>query len=77
MVELWVCGRVWYTVKVLRIMYNLFARTETQSLSVYKPIAMQILLWVGDVPQFWVGVELGGRVCYPLEVLCSRYSSFA
>ena len=37
-------GRAWYNVKFLSIMYNLFAGTETLSLSVYEPIAIQILL---------------------------------
>ena len=37
-------GRVWYPVKVLLIRYNLFAGTEMLSLSVYEPIAIQILL---------------------------------
>ena len=35
-------GRVWYTVKLLHIIYNLFAATEMLSLSVYEPIAIQI-----------------------------------
>ena len=42
-------GRAWYNVKFLRIRYNLFAGTETLSLSVYEPIAIQILLG-GIVP---------------------------
>ena len=66
---------MWYTVKLLRIRYNLFAGTETLSLSVYKPIAMQILL--GGRPQFWVGVELGGRVWYTVKVLHIRLNLFA
>ena len=37
-------GRMWYPVKVLRIRYNWFAGTEMLSLSVYEPIAIQILL---------------------------------
>ena len=37
-------GRVWYPVKLLHISYNLFAGTEMLSLSVYEPIAIQILL---------------------------------
>ena len=37
-------GRAWNNVKVLRIRYNLFAGTEMLSLSVYEPIAIQILL---------------------------------
>ena len=56
-------GRVWYPVKLLHIRYNLFAGTEMLSLSVYEPIAIQILL-EGTVPQFWGGVELVGGVWY-------------
>ena len=52
--------------KVLPIRYNLFAGTEILSLSVDEPIAMQILLG-GTVPQFLVGVELGGLVWYPVK----------
>ena len=37
-------GRVWYPVKLLHVSYNLFAGTEMLSLSVYDPIAIQILL---------------------------------
>ena len=33
-------GLVWYNVTILRIMYNLFAGTETLSLSVYEPITI-------------------------------------
>ena len=61
-------GRVWCRLKVLHIRHNLFAGTETLSLSVYEPIAIQILLG-GTVPQFVGGVELGGRVWYHLKVL--------
>ena len=50
--------RVWYPMKLLHISYNLFAGTEMLSLSVYEPIAIQILLG-GTVPQFGRGVELG------------------
>ena len=67
---------MWYHVKVLLIRYNLFAGTETLSLSVYEPITTHILLG-GTVPKFGEGVELGGRVCYPLKVLCGRYNLFA
>ena len=45
-------GRLWYRVKVLGIRYNMFAGTETLSLSVYEPIAMHILLG-GTVPPIW------------------------
>ena len=65
----------WYSVKVLRIRCNLFAGTETLTLSVYEPITIHIFL--GGIPEFGRGVELGGRVCYPLKVLCSRYNLFA
>ena len=69
-------GLVWYNVNVLRIRYNLFAGTETLSLSVYEPIAMQILLG-GTVPQFGEGVELGDRVWYPVKLLHIRHNLFA
>ena len=60
-------GRVWYSVKLLHISYNLFAGTEMLSLSVYEPIAIQILHG-GDRPPIWgEGVELGGRVWYPVK----------
>ena len=54
-------GRVRHFVKLLHIRYNLFVRTEMLSLSVYEPIAIQILL-VGTVPEFVGGVELKGWV---------------
>jgi hypothetical protein len=54
-------GRVWRPAKVLRSRSNLFAGTETLSLSVNEPIAKQILVG-GTVPKFGGGVELGGRV---------------
>ena len=41
-------GRVWYPVKLLHISYNLFTGTEMLSLSVYEPIAIQILLGGGE-----------------------------
>ena len=53
--------------KVLRIRSNLFAGTETLSLSVNEPIAKQILSG-GTVPPIWEeGVELGGRMWYPVK----------
>ena len=46
--------------KLLHICYNLFDGTEMLSLSVYDPIAIQILLGGRrTVPQFGRGVELG------------------
>ena len=69
-------GRLWYPVKLLHIRYNLFAETEILSLSVYEPITMQIFAW-GTVPQFWVGIELGGRVWYRVKVLRIRYNLLA
>ena len=39
--------RVCYLLKVLHIRYNLFAGTETLSLSVYEPITIHILLGGG------------------------------
>ena len=62
--------------KALHIMYNLFAGTETLSLSVYEPIAIRILLG-GTVPQYGGGVELGGRVWYPVKLLHIRCNLFA
>jgi hypothetical protein len=32
---------------------------------------------VNDSPSIWGGVELGGRVRYPVKLHCSRYNSFA
>ena len=49
---------------------------ETLSLSVYEPIAVQILL-EGTVPEFGGGDEQGGRVCYPVKLLRIRYNLFA
>ena len=60
-------GRVWYPVKLIHNRYNLFAGTETLSLSVNEPIAKQIFSG-GTVPPIWVeGVELGGRMWYPVK----------
>ena len=64
---------MWYRVKVLRIRYNLFAGTETLSLSVYEPITIPILLGEDSPPI----LGRGGRVCYTLKVLCSSYNLFA
>ena len=62
--------------KLLHISYNLFAGTEMLSLTVYEPIAIQILLG-GAFPQFGRGVELGGRVWYPVKLLHISYNLFA
>ena len=43
--------------KVLCSWYNFLTGTETLSLSVHEPIAMQFFAW-WTVPQFWIGVEL-------------------
>ena len=68
---------MWHCVKVLRIRYNLFAGTETLSLSVNEPIAKQILSG-GTVPPFWEeGIELGGRMWYPVKFLHICYNLFA
>ena len=63
-VEFW--GRVRYPAKVLRIRYNLFAVTEMLSLSVYEPIAIQILLG-GPSPNLGGRVELCVRVWYHMK----------
>ena len=69
-------GRVWYPVKLLHISYNLFAGTEMPSLSVYEPIAIHILHG-GTVPQFGgEGVELGGRVWYPVKAHHNGHNLF-
>ena len=44
------------------------------SLTVYELIAIQILL---GGPQFGRGVELGGRVWYPVKLLHISYNFFA
>ena len=51
-------GQVWHPAKLLRNRYNLFAGTETLSLSVNEPIAKQILVG-GPSPNLGEGVELG------------------
>ena len=57
---------MWYYLNVLHIRYNLFPGTETLSLSVYEPIAMQILLG-GTVPKFGRGGSVRGSGVVPLE----------
>ena len=69
-------GRVWHPAKAHHNGHNLCVITETLSLSVYEPIAMQFFAW-GTVPQFWVGVELGDRVWYRVKALRIRYNLFA
>ena len=51
-------GRVWYRVRVLRIpiRHNLFAGTETLSISVYELITIHILLW-GPSPNLGEGLS--------------------
>ena len=60
-------GRVWYPVKLLHNRYNLFAGTETLSLSVYAVIAIQILVGGDRPPNLGEGVKLGGRVEYSVK----------
>ena len=67
---------MWYPMKLLHISYNLFAGTEMLSLSVYEPIAIQILLG-GPSPNLGRGVELGGQVWYPVKLLHISYNLFA
>jgi hypothetical protein len=57
---------VWYHVKVLYIRLNLFAGTEMLCLSIYEPIAIQIVHG-GTVPQFWRKGGDSGRVWYPVK----------
>src|SRR5208282_5943928 len=66
-------GRLWYPMKVLHIKHNLFAGTESLSLSVYEPITMRVL-WGRPI---WGGVELGGLVWYPVTVLYIRHNLFS
>ena len=61
-------GSVWYPVKLFHIRYNLFAGIVMLSLSVYEPIAIQILQGGEAFPNFREGVELGGWVSYPVKV---------
>ena len=57
-------GRVWYSVKLLHIGYNLFAGTEMLSLSV--PIAIHILLG-GDRPPILGRGRASGSGVVPRE----------
>ena len=60
-------GRVWYPVKLLHIYCNLFVRTEMLTLTVYEPIAIQILHG-GLSPNFGgMGGVIGGRPWYPVK----------
>jgi len=72
MINCWWFGTPWKSSILCR--HNLFTRTETLYFPVYKPIA--ISHFVGD-PPFGGGVELGGRVWYPLKVLHIRHNLFA
>ena len=69
-------GHVWHPVKVLRIRSNVFAGTETLSLSINEPIARQILSG-GTVPPIWGRGKLEGRVWQPVKVLRIRSNLFA
>ena len=53
----------------------MFAGTEMLSLSVYETIAIHILLG-GPSPNLGEGVELEGRVWYPVKLLHIRYNLF-
>ena len=64
-------GRVWYPVNAHHNTHNLSSENKTLSLSVYEPIALQILLG-GPSQNLGEGVELGGRVWYPVKVLHIR-----
>ena len=47
------------------------------SLSVYEPIAIQILLWGDRPPSLGEGVALGARVWYPMKLLHISHNLFA
>ena len=68
-------GRVWYPVKAHHNGHNLSIISETLSVSVYEPIAIQYCS--GESPQIGGEVELGGRVRYSVKVLRIRYNLFA
>jgi len=53
-------GRVWYPMKLLHISSNVFAGTEMLSLSVYEPIAIQLLLGGGPPPIWSLGRARAG-----------------
>ena len=59
-------GQVCYLMKVVCGSYNLFAGTETLSLSVYEPIAIQILLG-GPSPNLEGKGRVRGRVWYSVK----------
>ena len=61
--------------KLLHISYNSFAATEMLSLSVYEPIAIQMLL-EGPSP-IWPRFELGGWVWYHVKLFHISYNLFA
>ena len=69
-------GRLRYPVIVLHIRHNLFVGTETLSLSLFT-IQSPSAFCERDVPPFWGGVELGGRLCYHGKVLHIRHNLFA
>ena len=67
---------MWYRVKLLSIRCNLFAGTETPSLSIYEPIIIHILLGVQS-PILGEGLSYGVGSATPLKVHCSSYNLFA
>ena len=58
-------SRVWYSVKVLCIRYNLFAGTKMLSISVHEPIAIHILL--GPSPNLGETGRVRGSSVVPRE----------
>ena len=54
-----------YPVKVLHIRHNLFIGSET--LSVYEPIAIHILLGKGSFPQFGGNGGVWGSIVVPVK----------
>ena len=68
---------MWYIVKVLRIRYNLFAGTETLSLSVSEPIAKTHFGWGGGrvpSPNLEGRGKARGRVRYPVKAHHNVYN---
>ena len=67
--------RVCYPLKAHHNGHKLSIITETPSLAVYEPIAIQFC--GGRVHQIGGGFELGGQVRYPAKVLRIWYNVFA